>query len=93
MCRGYTSLEAAVQDAQACLSSSAGPVPLSAPALQITRKGLQHCPSKEEWQSTMNNVHGRLSASSDTATQHDVRPLVETLSCTGFCKPLHHGFC
>ena len=69
-----------MQDAQACLSASAGPAPLSSPALHITRESLQHCPSKQEWQSTMNDVHGRLSASSDTATQHDVCPLLVMIS-------------
>lgn len=75
-----------MRDAQACLSALAGPAALSAPALQITRESLQHCPSKEEWQSTMNNVHGRLSASSDTAAQDDVRPLVEIVVCKASAK-------
>ena len=74
VCRGCSSLEAAVQDAQACLSASAGPAPLSAPALQIARESLQHRPSKEEWQSTMSSVHSSLSASSDTATLPNVSP-------------------
>ena len=64
-CRGFTSLAAAVQDAEACLSAAGLPGPVSAPALHIAREGLQHCPSKEEWQATMNTVHGNLSASSD----------------------------
>ena len=68
VCRGFTSLEAALQDAQACLSATSLPAPVSAPALRISREGLQHCPSREEWQHTMKGVHGNLSVSSDAVT-------------------------
>ena len=79
-CRGFTSLAAAAQDAEACLSAAALPAPVSAPALQIAREGLQHCPSKEEWQATMNTVHGSLSASSDTVHHAVIRWLSGTLA-------------
>ena len=66
---GFSSLEAAVMDAQAALAALRAPAPPSAGAFKLQRGGSAHQPDSSAWETLMDGVHADLNAAATAAAE------------------------
>ena len=89
LCRGFTSLAAAAEDALAALGAARGPAWQAAPALQVAREGqVRHTPDLARWREALGEVQDSLAPSCSEENGSEVH-----YSANMLAQALHYEYC